>query len=230
MSSKGSNTLSFKWDVGVAGLSKQLSLSQKRLKHFGKSFTKLGDRLTRTLTPAILGLGVAALKMSSDFETSMTKLQTLVGISAKEVDKLRDSVLGLSKETGQAPRQLAESLFFITSAGLRSSDALEALEQSAKAAAIGMGDQQQIADALTSAVNAYTPEILSAAKATDIMLAAVRAGKMEPSELAAAIGQVLPVAAEMGVSFEEVAASLAQMSKSGTKVGQGAVNVKIVVA
>ena len=89
MASKGGKTLSFKWDVGVAGLSKQLSLSQKRLKHFGKSFSKLGDTLTRTLTPAIAGLGIAAVKMASDFETSMTKLQTLVGISAKEVDKLK---------------------------------------------------------------------------------------------------------------------------------------------
>jgi hypothetical protein len=70
-------------------------------------------------------------------------------------------------------------------------------------------------------MNAYGHDVLSAQEATDAMLAAVRAGKFDPKDLAASLGQVLPVAAEMGVKFDEVNAALASLSKTGTPVTQG---------
>ncbi len=51
----------------------------------------------------------------------------------------------------------AEALFFITSAGLEEKEALDMLEVSARAAAAGLGDIATIADAVTSAANAYGP-------------------------------------------------------------------------
>jgi TP901 family phage tail tape measure protein len=173
--------------------------------------------------------GIGAIKLASDFEDSMSKIIGLVGISRKQVDAWSKDILDLSKKLPQSPKELADAMFFITSAGLRGKAALDALKVSARASAAGLGDTKTVADAVTSAMNAYGPKVLSAGKATDILTAAVREGKLEAGSLAPVIGKTLPIAKAMGVSFEEVAGSMALMSKSGTDAAQASTQVTAIL-
>jgi hypothetical protein len=79
-----------------------------------------------------------------------------------------------------------------------------------------LGETKTIADLATSAVNAYGASQLDGAKAVDVLAEAVRLGKLEPAELAASMGDVLPLASALGVRFDEVGAAMAGMSKTGT--------------
>ena len=178
------------------------------------------------LTLALVAAGAAAISSASQFESSMGKIESLVGLSAEAVDGMTDSVKALAGETGRGPAELADAMFFITSAGLRGSAAMETLEASAKAAAVGLGDTSTIADLATSALNAYGAENLSATDATDVLTAAVREGKLEASELSGAMGQTLPVASAMGVSFDEVGAAFAAMSRTGTGASEAATQLR----
>lgn len=136
----------------------------------------------------------------------------------------------LSGETAKAPVELADAMFFITSAGLRGADALAVLEISAKGAAAGLGETAVVADLVTSAVNAYGIENLSAAKATDILTAAVREGKAEAPELAESLGQVLPIASALEVSFDQVGAAVASMTRTGTKATTASIQLRQILA
>jgi hypothetical protein len=136
-------------------LKKGMTDAQRSMDRLGKQMSKVGKSMTMKVTMPLVGVGVAAAKMASDFEFSMTQIETLVGRSAKEVDTLKGAVLGLSGETGRAPKELADAMFFITSAGLDASSATAALEASAKAAAVGLGDTVIVADAVTNAMNGY---------------------------------------------------------------------------
>ena len=178
------------------------------------------------LTLGLIGAGTAAVKAATQFDDSMTKIESLVGIAGSEVDKMKDSVRALSGETAQAPAQLADAMFFIQSAGLRGATAMETLEASAKAAAVGLGQVEQIADLATSALNAYGEENISAVDATDVLTAAVREGKLEASELAGSMGRVLPIASAMGVQFHEVGAAFAALSRTGTNAAEAATQVR----
>ncbi|MGA0367157.1 MAG: phage tail tape measure protein [Ilumatobacteraceae bacterium] len=178
------------------------------------------------LTLGLLGVGAAAVKAAVDFDDSMTKIESLVGIAGSEVDAMAESVRALSGETAQAPGALADAMFFIQSAGLRGAVAMETLEASAKAAAIGLGEVTEIADLATSALNAYGAENLSAVQATDVLTAAVREGKLEASELAGSMGRVLPIASAMGVRFDEVGAAFAALSRTGTNAAEAATQVR----
>ena len=121
----------------------------------------------------------------------------------------------MSQSVGKGPRELADALFFITSAGLEGEQALRALEAAAKGSAIGLGDTATVADALTSAMNAYGAETLSAEMATAILVATVREGKVEADQLAGSLGKIIPIASEMGVSFDQVGAAIAAMTRLG---------------
>ena len=67
---------------------------------------------------------------------------------------------------------------------------------------------------------------LSAAQATDILTAAVREGKAEAPALVAAMGQVLPIASEMKVGFDEVSATIAAMTRTGTDASTASTQLK----
>lgn len=186
-----------------------------RLQKVGDSISDIGGKLTSRVTLPLVAVGGLATKMAADFDGAFTRMQTLAGVTGDEVDGLKDSVLGLAGETGRAPQELAEALFFLSSSGLDTAQAMDALESSAKASAAGMGSTIQIADAVSSAMNAYTKAGLTAAEATDVLVATARAGKAEPAELAAQMGRVLPIAAELGVTFQDVGASIASLSLAG---------------
>ena len=201
---------------------KQVARVRGRLERLSNVFAGVGAALT--------AVGAGAIREFTGFESELAKIEGLVGISRDQLDAWKQDVLAISRETGQAPRQLAQALFFITSAGLRGADAIDALRASAKASAAGLGEQAVIADLLTSAMNAYGPETLSAAKATDILTEAVRLGKLAPDTLASSMGRLLPIASAMGVEFNEVAGLMAAMSRTGTNAEEGVTQLNAVMA
>jgi len=197
---------------------------------FGDKMARAGKSLTVGVTLPIVGVGVAATKMAMDFDTSLTKMVSLVGLTRDEVDGMRDDVIRLASQYGKSGAEAADALFFITSAGLRGSDAMETLEASLKGAAIGLGDVQTIADLATSAMNAYGASNLSATEATSILRTAVEQGKLESSELAGAMGSVLPIASALGVGFDEAAAAMAAMSRTGTGASEASTQLRGILA
>jgi TP901 family phage tail tape measure protein len=186
-----------------------------RWKAMGQATASLGDSLTSRLTVPIVGVGIAAIKMAGDVDAVFTQMQSLAGVAGSEIAGMKDAVLDLAGETGKAPKELSEALYFLRSSGLEASDAMDALEMSAKASAAGMGSTVDIADAVSSAMNAYAKSGLSAAEATDVLVATAREGKAEPAELAKQMGRLLPLSSELGISFQDVGAGLAALSLSG---------------
>lgn len=196
----------------------------------GKNLRRMGFRLTRSLTVPLAALGGASFKAAADFEQSMGRIEGLVGVQRSQLEEWRGDIRRLAADYGKSGAEAAEALFFITSAGLRGSAAMETLEASLKGSAAGLGDVKTIADLSTSALNAYGSENLSAAEATDVLTMAVREGKLEPAELGGAMGRVIPIAAAMGIQFDEVGAALAAMSRTGTAASEGATQLRAIMA
>ncbi len=192
----------------------QVARAGQALQNAGGRISSVGDNLTKSVTVPMALAGVAAVKMAGDFDQAFTQMVGLAGVSASEVDGLKDSVLDLAGETGRAPQELAEGLLMIRSAGLSGQDALDVLEASAKAAATGMGDTATVANALTNVMNGYGAGNITAAEAMDVLTASVREGKAEAQDMAPQFGRLVPIAAELGVSFGDVAGSMAFLTKA----------------
>lgn len=193
----------------------QVARAGQALQNAGARISSVGDNLTKSVTLPLALAGAAAVKMAGDFDATFTQMQTLAGVTGSEVDGLKDSVLDLAGETGKAPQELAEALYFLRSSGLGGAEAMDALEASAKASAAGLGDTVVLADAVSSAMMAYSDAGLTAADATDVLVATARAGKAEPAELAGQLGRLIPISAELGISFADVGAAAAALSTKG---------------
>ena len=223
---------------------KALIKAKKSMEDFGKSaeksattagtaYEKLGGQLytfgiraAMYLTAPLTAFGIASFQAAKDFEASMQKIVGLVGESQKQVNQWSKELLSLGPALGQAPKEMADALYFITSSGFKGAQAMDILEKSAMAASAGMGTVKSVADLVTSAMNAYSKEGLTASRTLDIMTAAIREGKIEATAFAQQVGQILPIASEMGVSFDEVTAAMAAMSLTGTNASEAAVYLR----
>jgi TP901 family phage tail tape measure protein len=201
---------------------KGLSAAQRAL----AGFANFAVQAAKVAAAAIAGVAVASVREAVKFESEFAKIQGLVGVTASEIGELQDAARRLGPAFGASATDAAEALFFITSAGLRGAAATEILEASLKGAAIGLGDAKTIADLATSAVNAYGEANLDGAMAVDVLTAAVRFGKLEPAELAGAMGSLLPIASNLGVTFAEVGAAMAGMSKTGTGASEASTQLR----
>lgn len=200
----------------TSGYSAALQSAASATTQFGRNLTTAGRSLTRSVTLPLVGIGVASVKMADDFSQSLTRITGLAGVSEKQVAAWSTQLLRLGPEVGKSPRELADALYFVASSGVSTGKAMDVLTASAKASEAGLGDTQTVADALTSVMNAYGEANITAAQAADVLVATVREGKGEASDFAPIIGNVVAVASQMGVKFNEVGAALAGMTRLGT--------------
>jgi TP901 family phage tail tape measure protein len=200
------------------------------IRMMGDAMRQTASLIKYSVIGGFVNMGKSAMDASRQMEVSMSKIQGLVGTSAVEVERMRQSILELGGSTLKSPLELSEALYFITSSGFDGAEAMDILAESARAAAAGLGETEVIADALTSILSAYGEGTYSAAKASDILTVAVREGKAEADQFAPALGKVLPVAAAFGASFEDVSAGVAALSRTGASAGTSAIYLRQVLS
>jgi TP901 family phage tail tape measure protein len=206
-----------------------LKQAQDATRAAASSMQALGGAMAQSITSALTSAAQGASNLASKFELEMSRVEGLVGIAGQQVRAWSDELTRIGPSLGKGPQELAEALFYLTSAGLRGQTAFEALEMSAKASAAGLGTTKNVADAVSSAINAYGKTGMTAAAATDVLTAAVREGKLEAASLAPVMGRVLPIASAMGVTFADVAGSIAAMSRVGASAAEASVGVQAVL-
>lgn len=171
---------------------------------------------------AAVGVGVEAVRMAESFDMSMRKVYAMAGLSADQFESLKGQVLGLSEVVPKTADDLAGGLYYVVSAGFSGRDAMDVLTAAAKGATAGMTDTKIVADAVTSALNAYGLTGQDAARVTDELSAGVISGKTEFSSLAGSIGRVLPIASQLGVGLDEVVANMSTMTRVGLNADEAA--------
>ena len=211
---KSNTSMNILLGVVNTGLYKGLSAASARVGKFAAKMKAVGMSITTSFTMPFALIAGAGVKMAMDFEKSMTKIETLVLGSADDMDKYAAAVKNISSVTAVSATETAEGLYFLTSAGLRGANALETLSSVNKGVAIGLGESTDLAKVAAAAQNAYGVETISATQAIDAFGMAVRTGMFESSELAESLGTQVGMAAELGISFDELLANISTYTKT----------------
>lgn len=210
--------------VVVSGDSSQLTTAlasaEGKMTGFAANAGAIGSALTRTVTLPFLAIGGAAVKAATDFNYAVTKVAALTPVlddTGQSAEQLSQSLIDMANDPRivASPTDLANALYFAGSAGLKAADAMEVVRLSAEGQSVGMGDAADISKVLIAAMNNYGPAALSASDAMDALTVAIREGTAEPEDMAVALGRLLPVAEQAGVSFQEVVASVAALTNLG---------------
>ena len=206
--------------VDSAALSKGLTKAGKAIKDWAKKMDgAIRGAVSKGLKvagAAVAGFTAASIKEFASFEKGMNEVFTLLpGITEEAMGAMTDDVLKLAKEMGVLPEEIVPALYQSLSAGVPPENVFNFLKVAVKGSKAGVAETSEAVDALSSVVNAYGKEALSAEKASDIMFTTIRLGKTTYSELSGFLFNVAPAAAAAGVGFEDVAAAIAALTAQG---------------
>jgi|GEM_PF-7019772 len=194
-------------------LDKSVKKSGRNLDAISKKLKKAGRGLTVGLTLPLVGIGVAALKMSMDFNKSMANIGTLIPGNIKRVKELKTDINEMSMAFGTSAKDIADGAYQVISAFGDTAETSKILEINVKAAAAGMAtttDAINLTSAVTKGYNDTTAEAIQ--KAADLAFITVKLGQTTFPELAKSIGRVVPISAKLNVKQEEMFAIFATLT------------------
>jgi TP901 family phage tail tape measure protein len=163
---------------------------------------------------ALAGIGVASGVMAAGFETDMANVGTLLGKDGvQRVEELGQSVKGLSMETGKPLDDLAGGLYQVVSAFGDTAESAEILRIAAQSSTAGLATTTDSVNLLSAVTKGYGDTSATAVrKASDLAFQTVKLGQTTFPELAASMGQVIPLAATLGVKEEELFGAMATLT------------------
>jgi TP901 family phage tail tape measure protein len=201
-------------------------LARDGITHVVKGVSGAFGKMALGLGGAALFVGAKAITMGADFQQGMTRIVTGAGEAQKNMGLVSNGVLNLAGKVGESTGDLSKGLYLIESAGFHASDALKVLEISAEGAKVGNADMATVADAVTTALNAYHMGAQGAAAATNALIAAEGQGKTNLEALASSLSTVAPIAAAAHVGLNEVLGAMATMTSQGTDAASAATYLK----
>ena len=193
----------------------KLNADTKQIQAFQRGIDG-AKRAAKVATAAILAMGAASVKAATDFEKAFSEVLTLVDLNTEQTEALRKQILQLSKDTGQLPTNVARAFYATFSAGFNDvASSSEVMRVALDLAKGGVTSVENATKGLVSILNAYGYSAQQAESVSDGLFVAMRAGQTTIGEMSDALGILTPVAANVGVSLEEVLSSLAAVTKGG---------------
>lgn len=191
------------------------------LQSVGKSITSAGKTLTTHVTVPIVGLGTAAVKTTSDFESAMSKVSAISGATGSDLDALNQKAQEMGAKTKFSATESAEAFTYMAMAGWKTEDMLQGIDGiMALAAADGL-DLATTSDIVTDALTAFGLSADDSGHFADVLAAAASNANTNVSLLGESFKYAAPVAGALGYSAEDTAIALGLMANAGIKGSQG---------
>ncbi len=223
-----------KIDIGVVlsslktGMNKAVSI----VKWGGNQIRKsLNGALGQFVGIAAIGYQfISAMRDAYEFNKQIAEISTMANFSAKEIKNLKSEVNSLAAELGVTSKELNQGIYNALSAGVPKDNVLEFIKIAAKAAVAGVATVDVSVKGLMAVINAYKLPMSAATKVSDIFFKTIKTGVTTFDELANTIGPVLPLAAKMNVSFTQVGAALAAITKQGTSTDMAVTQLRAILS
>lgn len=162
-----------------------------------------------------LGRQVAsAAREFGAYEKAMSEVASISNFTSDEFAGLNKELKRFAVDFGVKATDAAAALYQTISAGSTSAaDATAVMTQSLKFAKAAVTEPAAAVDLLTTVLNSYGLTAGDVTRASDLLFTTIRLGKTTGPELASSLGRVAPLAAKAGVSLEDLAGTMALLTK-----------------
>lgn len=202
-------TLALRITGNASGLKSALSEARSSVESAASTMQSVGGSLTAGVTLPLLGMGLAAVKASTDFNAGMANVASL-GVPIERVNEFKGAVQEMSVALGKSTTDLSDGLYQVISAFGDSADTVEVLEINAAAGAAGLATTTDAINLTSAVTKAYGDTSAGAVQqVSDLAFQTAKLGQTTFPELAASIGRVAPLAATLGVGMEEMFGTMA---------------------
>lgn len=190
----------------------------------GTAFKSLasGDIVGASLVAgtAIAAIGGTVIKMTADYEQSMNKVQALTGASTDQMQQFDAGLKSLSTTTGVVPKQLADGLYNVVSAGYQGKDAMTVLELATKDSVIGMTNASVTTKSLAALLAQFSLGAKDATRVNGEMLETVTLGSGTFEQYSSSIVKAASSASQFHESMETMNAAYATLTSNQINAAQ----------
>lgn len=220
-----------KMQQGAVSLDRDLNRTEKSITGLGGTVDALAKRFTGLA--AVYGVYrffKESVQEAAKFETELARVSILLDEQTMSyLPKYRDELSKMAVKYGESTAVLSKGLQEIIAANVDAAKALDVLNVSAIAAIAGFSRVDAAAETLTTIIGAYGRSVDDAIKISDILFATMVRGKTTFDELAGSLGPIVSLAAASGLSFEELTAALATMTKAGISTDMAVTSLRSVL-
>ena len=197
----------------------KIAAKGEKLKTLGNNISNVGQKMLPA-TIAITGLGTAAVKTASDFDSEMSKVSAISGATGKDFDALRAKAREMGAKTKFSATEAASAFEYMAMAGWKTEDMLCGIEGIMNLAAASGEDLATTSDIVTDALTAFGLSADDSGHFADILAAASSNANTNVSMMGETFKYCAPIAGALGFSAEDTAEAIGLMGNAGIKSSQ----------
>lgn len=205
----------------------QFTRMHKAVKKVSSGLKKAGQAMTKFSAAAALAVA-GSLKAFGDMEQGVTNVLTL--LSDDEIEKFGGKLNKLATESltkfGFSTEEATQALFNNVSALGTNTKSLAVFSEAQRLAIGGVTSLDTAVAGMAGIMNAYKLSASDATKVSNAFFAAQKKGTTDVTLLASNVGQVAPIAKTMGVGFQELLATMAQLTQGAISTEEATTALK----
>ena len=210
----------------LQALGKDWQAAGQKIEAVGKKVESVGKGLTTHVTAPIMAVGTAAVKVTSDFDSSMSKVKAVSGAAGSEFDQLRNKAREMGATTQFSASEAAEAMNYMAMAGWKTEEMMSGIGGVMSLAAASGEDLATTSDIVTDALTAFGKSAGDAGELADIMAAASSNANTNVSMMGETFKYAAPVAGALGISMQDTAIAVGLMANAGIKASQAGTTLR----
>lgn len=217
--------------LSVDGKEFQLGIkqAQKSLDGFSGNFSKGFAKIPKVMAAvgtAVTGAFAGAIKIGSDFEAQMSRVQAISGATGEEFEKLRQQAIDLGADTTFSASEAAQGMENLAAAGFTTQEIMNAMPGLLNLAAASGEDLATSSDIAASALRGFGLNASEAGHVADVLAENANRTNSSVRETGEALKYIAPVARASGISLEETAAAIGIMANAGIQGSQAGTTLR----
>ena len=201
----------------TTALNASLGKVQKNMRSMTANITKLGMSMSKAITLPLALIGAASLKMSVDFEASMSKVKAISGATGDDFKSLEETAKKLGRTTIFTASEVSSLMLEYAKLGFSSDQINQVTGATLNLAQATGSDLAQAAEVAGATLGGFGLAASETQRVTDVMAASFSSSALDINHFQESMKTVAPNAKAAGVSLEETTAMLAVLSKAGIK-------------
>lgn len=206
----------------------KIAVAGENMKDFGSKVESAGKSLL-PLSAAVSAVGVAGLKVATDFETAMSSVKAITGATGEEFELLREKAIDLGATTAFSSGEVAEAMTEMGKAGWSTQQILDGMSGVLDATAASGESLGSVATIVADSITGFGLAASDSARVADLLTQAANSGTIGITDLGESYKYIAPIAQSMGMSIEDVTTAISAMSMAGIKGSQAGTAIRTVL-
>lgn len=187
--------------------------AEQKFKGLSSAFSTVGSVMSRNVTLPLAGVGAAALKAGTDFESAMSQVAATMGTTTDKIQNLSKFAQHMGATTAFSATQAAEGLNVLAQSGLTAEEQMTALPEVLNLAAAGNLSLADSSTYVVGTLKGFGKGMDEAKRVTDLVAKGATMANTDVRGLGTALSSSSATAKSYGQNMDSVTLSLLRLAE-----------------